>query len=129
MKLSISDFDTKIELNDFKVYSVDLDTDNYEFKVTIEGAYWLKENTLKPAVMENGGFIAVRSYDSFEARYFTPQDKLWRTLDYKNIEPLDEVNEKSYENGILKLAGIGKESGYWIEYLIKGGEIEVHLKD
>ncbi len=104
-------FDTKIELNDFKVYGVDLDTVNYEFKVTVEGAYWFKENTLKPVVMEKGGFIAVTLYDSFEARYFTPQDKLWRTLDYSSIEPLDEVNEKVYENGILKLAGLEKKVG------------------
>lgn len=129
MKLSISGFITKTELNDFKVYSVDFDIKNYEFKVSIEGAYWFKENTLKPIVMENGGYITIRLYDSFEARYFSPQDKLWRTLDYKNIEPLDEVNEKSYKNGILKLGGIGKNSGYWIEYIIKGGEIEVYLKD
>ena len=129
MKLSIADFATKTELNDFKVDSVELDINNYEFKISIEGAYWFKENTLKPVVMENGGSITVKSYDSFEARYFTPQDKLWRTLDYKDIEPLDEVNEKTYENRILKLAGIGKKSGYWIEYLIKGGEIEVYLKD
>lgn len=56
-------------------------------------------------------------------------DRMTHSLDYKNIEPLDEVNEKTYENRILKLAGIGKKSGFWIEYLIKGGEIEVYLKD
>ncbi|MBA2655337.1 MAG: hypothetical protein H0U71_09795 [Gammaproteobacteria bacterium] len=129
MKLSVSDFITKIELNDFKVYNVDFDVNIREFKVSIEGAYWFKENASNPIVMENGGYITARSYDSFEARCFSPQDRLWRTLDYKNLEIFDEVNEKSFENGILRLAGFGKKSGHWIEYLIKGGEIEVYLKD
>lgn len=65
MKLSTYDFATKTELNDFKIHSVDLDINNYEFKVSIEGAYWFKENALKPVVMESGGFITIRSYDSF----------------------------------------------------------------
>lgn len=129
MKLSISDFATKTELNDFKVYGIALDINNYEFKVSIEGAYWFKDDNSEPVEMENGGSIIVRSYESFEARYFSPKDKLWRTLDYENIEPLYEINEKTYENKILKLAGMGKKSGYWIEYLIDGGECEVYLKD
>lgn len=128
VKLLISDFATQTELNDFKVYSVDLDIGNHVFKVVIEEAYLFKENIQHPIVMENGGFITVKSYDEFETRYFSPQDKLWHTFDYQNIEPLDEINEKNYENKILKLAGMGKKSGYWIEYLIEGGECEVLFK-
>lgn len=109
MKISLSDFITKTELNDFKVYSVDLDVNNYEFKVFIEGAYWFEEDNSKPLMMENGVLVTIRLYESFEARYFSPRDKLWHTLDYKNVELVDEVNEKAYENGVLKLAGIGKK--------------------
>lgn len=76
MKLSISALITKTKLNDFKVYGVDLDINNYEFKVSIEGAYWFKDDNSEPVEMENGGYIIVRSYESFEARYFLSKDKL-----------------------------------------------------
>lgn len=129
MKFTVSDFVTKTELNDFKVYSINLDIKKSEFKVFLEGAYWFKENTSQPIAMEDGGYVSVSAYSAFEARYFLPQDKLWYTLDYNDLEIIDEVNEKSYEGGILRLAGIGKKSGYWIEYLIGGGEIEIYFKE
>jgi hypothetical protein len=50
-------------------------------------------------------------------------------LDYKNLEVIDEINEKSYENGVLRLAGMGKKSGNWIEYLIEGGEINIFFNE
>lgn len=129
MKLSVLDFINKTEKNDFKVYAIHLDPKNDKLQISIEGTYWFKEKNAKPIIMENGGSIIAKSYISFEARYFSPQDKLWRTLDYENIELFDEINVKSYQNKILTLAGNGRKSGYWIEYLIDGGEIEIQRNE
>jgi hypothetical protein len=129
MKLSVNDFINNTETNDFKVYSVDLNIAKTEFNISFEGVYYFKENTQKPIVMENGGEISISSFESFEARYFMTKEKLLYTLDYKNIEMIGEVNEKSYEDEVFRLAGFGKNSGYWIEYLIKKGIVVIYLKD
>jgi hypothetical protein len=129
MKFTILELLSNIELNDFKIESISLDVKNKEFRLILEGAYWFENSVSKPKVMENGGVIKVHNYSSFEARYFLPKDKLWCTLDYENLEIIDEINEKSYENSVLKLAGFGKRNGYWIEYLIRGGEFEISFKE
>ena len=70
MKIDISEFVTTIELNDFKVNSIDLDVKNREFKITFEGAYFFKESRAKPIIMEKGGLIKIRLYSSFEAFFY-----------------------------------------------------------
>lgn len=76
MKLTISEFMTNTELNDWKVKNVLLDVKKIEFQIIIEGGYWFKDATSEPKLMEGGGIIRVRHYSSFEARYFVPQDRL-----------------------------------------------------
>ncbi len=129
MKFTVSEFSANLELNDFKIQSVSLDIEKAEFKMALEGAYWFQNSESIPKAMENGGFIRVRNYGSFEARYFFPKDKLWRTLDYENLEIIEEVNEKTYFNEELKLAGFGKNNGFWVEYLIWRGEFEICFEE
>lgn len=129
MKFTVSELSSNLELNDFKIQSVFLDVENAEFKMVLEGAYWFQNSASSPRAMEKGGIIQVRNYGSFEARYFLPKDKLWRTLDYENLEVIGEVNEKTYLNEELKLAGFGKTNGYWVEYLIWRGEFEICFEE
>jgi hypothetical protein len=127
MKFSLTQLVKDIELNDFKVDCIELGIEAKRIKISLEGAYWFNDRNSKPVVLEKGGVILIKDYSSFEARYFCPKDKLWRTLDYKSLEVIDEINEKSYADGVLKLAGIGKYSGNWIEYLIKSGDYEIYF--
>lgn len=129
MKLALSQFVQDMELNDFKVNRIELDVNTRNFSIDLEGAYLFRNGVSKPVLLEKGGLVTVSSYSSFEARYFCPNDKLWRTLDYELLEAVDEINEKSYNDEILKLAGIGKNSGNWIEYLIKSGEYEIYFNE
>lgn len=125
MKLTLTQFIKDTELNDFKVNDIRLNVAARQFKVNLEGAYWFENGSSKPIILEKGGLITINNYSSFEAKYFSPEDNLWRTLDYESLEIIDEINEKSYDGEVLKLAGIGKNSGYWIEYLIKSGDCEI----
>jgi hypothetical protein len=128
MEFSIPAFLENVETNDFKIETVYLDKKKLKFELTLEGAYWLRNSMLKPKTLK-GGMIKVSNYVSFEARYFDVRSKLWNTLDYEKLEIIDEINEKTYKDSVLCLAGMGRESSEWIEYLIKGGEVQILFEE
>lgn len=127
-KLNLQEFVENTELNDFKIQSINLNTNDFIFELAIEGAYYFEKNDSTPIIFEDGGAIKIQNYRSFEARYFSPQNKLWNTLDYSRLDMITEINEKTYKDGVLRLAGMGK-NGDWIEYLINGGETDITLND
>ena len=127
-KLTALELVEKTELNDFKVKSIELDIKNFFFSIELEGAYFFENKSSSPVALENGGEIKVKNYTAFEARYFLPKEKLWKSLDYENLEKVVEINDKSYKDAIFRLAGSGG-NGYWVEYLIDGGEIEINFVD
>ena len=124
MKITLSEFISNIELNDYRVLSVSLDIQKREFKLITNGCYWFKDPSLKGVDIEGEGLIKAINYRSFEARYFSSKDRLWYNLNYENIELMWEINVKSYENSILNLAGNSAKNSYWIEYLIDDAEFE-----
>jgi hypothetical protein len=129
MEFSIPAFLENVETNDFKIETVYLDKKNHKFELTLEGAYWFRNSsTLKPEILK-GGMIKVSNYVSFEARYFDIKSKIWNTLDYEKLEIIDEINEKTYKDSVLCLAGMGRESSQWIEYLIEDGEVQILFEE
>lgn len=124
--LTPSELINKTELNDNKVKKIHLDIEGFTFLIETEGAYYFEDETSPPILFRNYGKIFVKNYSAFEARSFSPKEKLWRTLDYENIEMIVEINEKSFKDGVLSLAG-GSKAGDWIEYLIYGGEFDIRI--
>ena len=127
MKFSLQDFLNHIVLNDCRVKSITLDIVKFEFEIIFEDAFWIKNNSSDELDTLNNGFLKIKNYIAFEARYFSKDTRLWETLDYKNLDMIKEVNEKYYSNNILTLSGFGKRTGEWIEYKIDGGDHQIEF--
>jgi len=110
----------KLSFPDYKIESMRINVPNRIMEIMTNGGYLSIGGGIRLKFCK----LAIKNWQSIEAKLYRAQTKQWEKLDANNIEKLIDICEFECEEKII-FRGFGDKTGQWIELVFYKAILEV----